>query len=476
MTSAAETSSSHLEKLINSRAARIVVWSFILLILLIVAYRTHMMLWQSDGHHYTSQRKLFIWITYLISWGLILVILWRTVSNAIYSLVAPADDSEGKDKNNRGNKKKLDPYEDEKDQARKLAKIIAFSIIVGSILITMLFVLDHQGHAAITSDNNGGSQHLTAEINRSSPATSLQTFAKAAGPHLGTFGDFFGGVLNPLLTFGTLIGLAVTILMQRIQIREARAEARASNSHAQTQAFETTFFHLLNLHAENIQNLTFDPNVVPIPPSAPEIELFKRRAGIAPAPIERPPMVHGRAVFGEVLRRTRRGASSGQSQLDVYRSLQRQHNDVLGHYFRHLYQILNLINSFAVEGNEDERYRTRKRYTNILRAQMSAHELAVLLLNCTFRTVDDGKFRDLLVWYKFLEHLPIQERQGDIFISNIDLNVQWIVYDYFDVSGEKDRIWLSGAFGKNPVVRKYLNLQGPTWRGPVPWKAATTNS
>lgn len=61
-----------------------------------------------------------------------------------------------------------------------------------------------------------------------------------------TFGDMFGGV-NTLFTGLSFIGLIVTILLQR---RDMNLQRSAMN----TQAFENTFFNLINRHHEIVLN------------------------------------------------------------------------------------------------------------------------------------------------------------------------------------------------------------------------------
>lgn len=449
-------------KSVSTYALGLIAWTIGLLGLTVLAVWGYTALGETRIR-YAPGMQIAICIVYVVVYGLFMRPLQQALSDAFYYLAVPEDANKSEDK----------PPVQNNDTAstRTFANIIALSIVIGSTLIVLLLAFDYLGHANIPASPADPAQ---ASGSPTPHAAGITAFLEASGPRLGTFGDFFGGVVNPLLTFGTLVGLAITILLQRIQIREARAEATASRHYAQTQAFETTFFHLLNLHAENIQNLTFDPSVIrsPRPPTLNRplaVLLSTPTYEVEPAPA--PPPVHGRAVFGEILRSTKRGTSRGVSQLAVYRRLQREHNEVLGHYFRNLYQILNLVNSFAVEGTEQERYRIRKRYTNILRAQMSTHELAVLLLNCTFGTVDDGKFRNLLIWWKFLEHLPMHARNGALVVRDIDLDIQWIVFDYFSTGGEDNREWLPGAFGKHPAVATYLSQQGPNWQGPVPWHA-----
>ncbi len=71
--------------------------------------------------------------------------------------------------------------------------------------------------------------------------------------NFGEWGDFFGGVLNPILTFLTFMGLLITIVLQQTELKESRKEfsksanalIEQSNSLVQ-QNFEATFFRLLD--------------------------------------------------------------------------------------------------------------------------------------------------------------------------------------------------------------------------------------
>ena len=71
----------------------------------------------------------------------------------------------------------------------------------------------------------------------------------------GEWGDFFGGVLNPLFTLLTFTGILVTIVLQQTELRESRAEMKRSadalhdqNLSLQRQNFESTFFQMLSVH------------------------------------------------------------------------------------------------------------------------------------------------------------------------------------------------------------------------------------
>ncbi|MFI8749602.1 hypothetical protein ACIGG6_06300 [Vreelandella lionensis] len=56
-------------------------------------------------------------------------------------------------------------------------------------------------------------------------------FLPSSNWKLGEFADFFGGILNPILTFLMFIGLIITIVVQKTELALAREEfSRTANS------------------------------------------------------------------------------------------------------------------------------------------------------------------------------------------------------------------------------------------------------
>lgn len=53
---------------------------------------------------------------------------------------------------------------------------------------------------------------------------------------LGEFGDFFGGVLNPILTFLMFIGLIITIVVQKSELSLARDDLPRLRAHSESKA------------------------------------------------------------------------------------------------------------------------------------------------------------------------------------------------------------------------------------------------
>jgi len=88
----------------------------------------------------------------------------------------------------------------------------------------------------------------------------------------GEWGDFFGGVLNPILTFITFMGLLITIVLQQKELRESKKEFRKSadalldqSDSFRRQNFESTFFKLIEKFEElsvNLIRIYIDDNTV----------------------------------------------------------------------------------------------------------------------------------------------------------------------------------------------------------------------
>ncbi|WP_176947692.1 putative phage abortive infection protein [Variovorax sp. NFACC27] len=172
-----------------------------------------------------------------------------------------------------------------------------------------------------------------------------------------------------------------------------------SNRQAHIQAFETSFYSAIDLLHRISEGLRFDPRIFP----NVDLNELRRLAGLPPVRAASDPVVEGRAVFAEVARCIKSISQTPQQTLANYRKLQNQHNYVLGHYFRHLYQALKMIDR---QPDDVLSHVQKQTYASILRAQLSTSELALLLLNCSEDVVDAGQFRNLLVRYRFLEHLP----------------------------------------------------------------------
>lgn len=274
----------------------------------------------------------------------------------------------------------------------------------------------------------------------------------------GVFGDFLGGVLNPILTFFTLFGLIVTIVIQRQELRLARQEHEKTAEALSTTAIETTFFNVIDLHHNIVDNLKVDleelSNRTETEKIIKGISASIIKSQIVGASFEPKVLkVQGRSVFEEILNYLSIEAKSPEDSLERYRYIQNNHNHILGHYFRNLYQALKVINNYDETKLPSEE---KRKYTSILRAQLSTKELALLFLNCIEGISDDGQFKNLLIEFQMLEHLPISKTDGGYSLAGSktplasdEMFLQYKEKKNLDIDIKK---YYGGAFGHNRGV------------------------
>lgn len=206
---------------------------------------------------------------------------------------------------------------------------------------------------------------------------------------LGSLGDFFGGVLNPILTFLTFVGLLITIVLQQREIHNGKEaakdlaiERKDERKLAESQRFETTFFQMLTLHNSLVNAMDLRTRTV---------------KASAVAGME----WHGRDCFPrfyEHLKTAYKAAEKRKSPeplREAYSVFWKQDQKDLAHYFRFLYNIIRVVDEAQVE---------KKTYIRLLRAQISDYELLILFYNGMF---EKGRhFRPYIEKYALFDNLP----------------------------------------------------------------------
>jgi hypothetical protein len=212
----------------------------------------------------------------------------------------------------------------------------------------------------------------------------------------GVFGDMFGAV-NALFSGLAFAGVIYAILLQRKELELQREELRQTRDelHAQTkhlaeqnatlseQAANSTFFELLRLHNEIVG----------------AIDLVNKQQGTT--------IARGRDCF-YVFYRTLRAKYSEQkeknpnrSDLDRiqagYKVFYSEHQADIGHYFRSIYNLVKFV--------DRSKFEDKRVYSNLIRAQLSSYEVALLFYNC-LSELGSEKFKPLVERYAMLKHLP----------------------------------------------------------------------
>lgn len=253
----------------------------------------------------------------------------------------------------------------------------------------------------------------------------------------GTFGDFVGGTLNPILSFLGLIALLLTIVLQSKELESTRKELeRAASAQEKTevvlkaqaatqvkQQFEGTFFSLLEQHNKLLEKLSATNNEQ----AGPSSELV---------------LIRNEVFF--------RGA---KDLVSAKRSIESV-NMLCGHYFRVLYQLLKFVATNCPGGKIGPEFDSKeiinsplgdeeKMYSNIVRSFLGYDVTQILAINCFCVDESDSywKYKLLIERYAFLEHMPF-----DIYGENNSLLNE--VREKYDerAFGSSDFVSLSNSY------------------------------
>lgn len=216
----------------------------------------------------------------------------------------------------------------------------------------------------------------------------------------GAFGDFFGGILNPLVAGLALFWLTRSIEIQKEELASTKFELSLAKIAQQDQAktlekqrFENTFFSLLEQHNAALSLLN-------------SINQNNSR-NISDADF----------VYNIVF--------NDRFHLPETRLRLQSQNHRCGHYFRILYQLLKFIamrcpsstfaapfsgtQLIAAAPSEDE-----KMYSNIIRAFLGTDITQLLAVNCACEEQSTyWTYKCLIERYSLLEHMPFKTQAGD---------------------------------------------------------------
>ncbi|MCG3658617.1 putative phage abortive infection protein [Aliarcobacter butzleri] len=279
---------------------------------------------------------------------------------------------------------------------------------------------------------------------------------------LGAFGDFFGGMINPLLTFCTFMALLMTIILQQRELKLSREQVSISvkelgetrkateiSSQALTeqstslklQNFETTFFNMISLHNEIVSNIKIKEHFLDYYSDKSDtkstIDTNKNEANTNFYQLDKiylsSNIIIGREAIEsicnningfikdrnyETIKNKHSTAHSNLYKVTninnnriptlIYDLCHQCYSNIIGHYFGNIYQILKFI---STSSDIDKR-----KYSDLFRAQFSAQELQLLFYHCS-ASIGSTKFKPLIEEFEFLEHLSIEE--NNIFFEYI---------------------------------------------------------
>ncbi|MGG7549794.1 putative phage abortive infection protein [Chryseobacterium arthrosphaerae] len=184
-------------------------------------------------------------------------------------------------------------------------------------------------------------------------------------------GDSFGAV-NALFSGFALAGIILTILMQREELKLQRNELEltrkemqltrkefiSQNSTLKLQQFENTFFNLLNARNNIVSNIEISINNNGLS------KIYKGRDLIT-------------KIYSSLL-----SISPGIEQYKYeYQSLTKSYRE-LSLLSRNLFQIIKFVDEYSFQQEAMNENTIKKNYIDILRDQLSDHEIAFLFYEC----------------------------------------------------------------------------------------------
>ena len=217
--------------------------------------------------------------------------------------------------------------------------------------------------------------------------------------NFGTFGDFVGGILNPILSFITILALIFTIILQQRELSLARKEFRRTAAAIERENFEATVFRLSAQIREDVNAI----DILYQKGSVTGTDAFK--------------------AFYELVKEEYENESSETKgdHCASYNAIYDKHGHDFGHYyrllyftFRHIKKTKDLWDARRAEeqGNLDVDF-----YTKLIRAQISDYERLVFFYN--FLSGRSENLTDLIEEYALFDNLDIKRLLSQDHISLI---------------------------------------------------------
>lgn len=230
----------------------------------------------------------------------------------------------------------------------------------------------------------------------------------------GTFGDFIGGTLNPVFAFLSLLALLTTIRLQNKELKASRqelsmtrdelsrsADAQKEQSNSiKIQNFENTFFNMLNLHNENINNIHLEKIEIYSPSKGKYVPSLYKVGDISLNRLRAKNTLNKKNALSKLLKifLEYNTVDKDRKIEDSYYLFHKEYENIISHYFGQIYQVLKFIKESSPE-------KSKKRYIEIFRAQFSVDERELLFYHC-LSEYGKKKFKPLIEEFEFLEHLP----------------------------------------------------------------------
>lgn len=230
----------------------------------------------------------------------------------------------------------------------------------------------------------------------------------------GVFGDFFGGLLNPIFGFASFLALLATIYYQARELNASTKELRnsatalaAQNKAIELQSFEQTFFSWLNIYRSLLDSIEY-VNGTTKKDGRQALIQYRRR--------------YIQSFNSEILAKINDDGNQLLIKIkNSWESLYATEESQLDSLFRSLYRLF-----LWVDKNTKINISEKWLYISIIRSQLSHIEMVYLFYNCL---TDRGhKFKPLVEKYAIFDN----------FVFNQDKTLTLFKLEYSDEAYSSD--------------------------------------
>ncbi len=210
------------------------------------------------------------------------------------------------------------------------------------------------------------------------------------------------GSIGLLTSFCGVIFVYVAFLGQQLQNINYNIQFESQKETLDIQRFENSFFNLIQQYQQIVEGIDLKKNIYEID----QLGIKKKSKSGKKIIKERIIISTKRDCFRTMLFKLKSKLNAGSNDINTvmkeYDLIQYYYKLDLYHYFRFIYHILKFINSSDLE------YHLKYKYSSILRATLSAHELVFIFYNGIH---DNGNthFKPLIEEYSFLKNLDVTQ-------------------------------------------------------------------
>lgn len=222
----------------------------------------------------------------------------------------------------------------------------------------------------------------------------------------GIFGDSWGAFTSIFSALG-FCGVLWTIKLQRDATKQIELDSRKRDKSEQIRDFENSFFNMLNILQTIIKDMRVGDDGKKINKEGRSVftyyySRFKNEC------IKKEPI--------EIIAFLDKADFSLKKEMEMlsrfYGYYFRGRSGNLSHYYRFIYNMFKFIHESTLNNSE------KKKYANILRAQISNYELLMLCYNGNTR--HGLKFKEYFNEYAVFDNLPVDKLVSDVHVLFYD--------------------------------------------------------